>query len=85
MIKSLSTFILLLAFMTQANAQAPLELMLDDTTYFYRWNEGVQHEFTPDGQENLQTWTDMLTINVFPTVTNGDQLAQIANNLLSLY
>ena len=53
--------------------------------YLYRWSEGNQHEFTPSGQADLSDWKDMLTINVYPDVRDGDGLANVANNLLSLY
>lgn len=60
-------------------------LTLDGTAYVHRWSQGNQHEFTPQGQEDLNVWTDMVTINIFPDVVDGEQLAQIANNVLGRY
>lgn len=60
-------------------------LQLDGTEFIHRWSQGSQHEYTPQGQEDLQAWTDMVTIIIFPEVTDGEQLAQIANNILSRY
>jgi len=33
--------------------------------YFHRWPDNDQHEFTPTGQDDLQKWTDMITINIY--------------------
>jgi len=60
-------------------------LKIDGEEYLHRWSQGNQHEFTPHGQEDLDVWTDMVTINIFPDVANGEQLAQIANNVLGRY
>jgi hypothetical protein len=30
--------------------------------YWHRWSQNDQHEFTPRGQEDLQKWTDMITV-----------------------
>ena len=32
--------------------------------YFHRYTKDDLYEFTPDGQTNLDAWTDMVTINV---------------------
>ena len=53
--------------------------------YFHRWSQGTQHEFTPAKQEDLDHWTDMITINVYPAVDNGDKLAGAANAVLENY
>lgn len=53
--------------------------------YVHRWSEGDQHEFTPNGQEDLSSWTDMLTLTVFPEVWDGEELAAVANNVRALY
>src|SRR6266487_4913383 len=34
--------------------------------YLPRWSMNNQHEFTPEGQEDLQKWSDMITMNVYP-------------------
>jgi hypothetical protein len=85
MIKILQLFIILWVIITPIKAEDTKSLELDDTAYLYRWSQGNQHEFTPQGQEDLKAWKDMITINVFPEITNGEQLAQIANSVLSRY
>jgi hypothetical protein len=53
--------------------------------YFHRWSQNDQHEFTPTGQDDLQKWTDMITINVYPSTHHGDALAVKANAVLENY
>ena len=53
--------------------------------YFHRWSQNDQHEFTPTGQDDLQKWTDMITINVYPSAHDGDALAAKANAVLENY
>ncbi|MEN3369569.1 MAG: hypothetical protein V7609_1712 [Verrucomicrobiota bacterium] len=53
--------------------------------YFHRWSKNDQHEFTPEKQEDLDKWSDMLTVNVYSTVHDGDGLAQTANAVLENY
>ena len=55
------------------------------TEYVLRWSGGHQHEFTPPGQENLETWTDMLTVIHYPDAHDGDALAAVANGVLGNY
>ncbi len=55
------------------------------TTFIHRWHEGNQHEFTPSGQENLNHWTDMITVVYSPGATDGDGLALFANAVLENY
>jgi hypothetical protein len=44
-----------------------------------------QHEFTPEGQEDLEKWSDMMTMNVYPDAHDGDALAAKANAVLENY
>ena len=53
--------------------------------YFHRWSQNNQHEFTPTGQDDLEKWSDMITINVYPTAHGGDALAVKANAVLENY
>jgi len=53
--------------------------------YFHRWSKDDQHEFTPEGQENLNKWSDMMTVNTYPKVRDGDALAEAANTVLENY
>lgn len=83
---------LLLAFalapVTSAHSQAPqpaMTLPFAGTPYLHRWSQAGQNEFTPAGQEDLARWQDMLTLNVYDGVTTGEQLANVANNVLARY
>lgn len=53
--------------------------------YFHRWSKNDQHEFTPEKQEDLERWSDMMTVNGYPTVKDGDGLAATANAVLENY
>src|SRR6188768_973344 len=53
--------------------------------YFHRWSQNEQHEFTPDQQEDLEHWSDMITINGYPGVKDADKLAEAANSVLANY
>lgn len=54
-------------------------------TYFHRWTENDQHEYTPEGQEDLERWSDMITINLHRSAKDGDALAAVANGVLENY
>jgi hypothetical protein len=53
--------------------------------YFHRWSQGTQHEFTPAKQEDLEHWSDMITINAYPGVDEGEKMAGTANAVLGNY
>ena len=53
--------------------------------YFHRWSGENQHEFTPAKQEDLEHWTDMMTINPYPGVDEGEKMAGTANAVLGNY
>jgi hypothetical protein len=56
-----------------------------EVEYFHRWSEANQHEFTPAKQEDLEHWTDMITINAYPGVDDGEKMAGTANAVLGNY
>ena len=56
-----------------------------DVDYFHRWSQNEQHEFTPEKQEDLDKWSDMMTINGYPDVDEGEGLAARANAVLENY
>jgi len=62
-----------------------MTLRFGSTEYLHRWSKDEQNEFTPKDQADLSRWTDMITINVHPNVTTGDQLAEVANAVLGNY
>ncbi len=53
--------------------------------YLHRWSKDNQHEFTPRGQENLEHWTDMITLNYYPDVKDGEALAKTASAVVDAY
>jgi hypothetical protein len=56
-----------------------------DVGYFHRWSQNDQHEFTPEGQQDLNKWSDMITVNAYPDVDDGERLAEKANAVLENY
>ena len=60
-------------------------LVFRGVKYFHRWSQGAQHEFTPAKQEDLDHWTDMITINGYPGVEEAEKLAETANTVLENY
>jgi hypothetical protein len=59
--------------------------VFNDVDYFHRWSKGDQHEFTPEKQEDLERWSDMITVNGYPDVGDGERLATTANAVLENY
>lgn len=68
-----------------ASAAAPLRLRLAGTDYLHRWSRQGQHEFTPIDDSDMGSWRDMLTLNQHAAVTQGEQLAELANRVLGNY
>jgi hypothetical protein len=89
----LCLFIALAALVPTATYAAPpaprpaaaTKLSFGGVEYVHRWSQNGQNEFTPAAQPNLKTWTDMVTIIVNERVTNGEQLAQLANGVVGNY
>jgi hypothetical protein len=69
----------------QADTKGRMTLDFNQTEYVHRWSQNDQHEFTPQGQGDLSKWTDMLTINFYQHVNEGEGLALIANQVLENY
>jgi hypothetical protein len=70
---------------TDSQSEPTVAFSFKDTDYFHRWSGNEQHEFTPKGQEDLEAWTDMLTVDPYPSVHDGDGLANAANSVLENY
>ncbi|HYP30043.1 MAG TPA: hypothetical protein VE262_25280 [Blastocatellia bacterium] len=68
-----------------AGTEGKITLNFNQTSYVHRWSRNDQHEFTPPGQEDLSKWADMLTINFYQQVTDGEGLALIASQVLENY
>lgn len=56
-----------------------------DINYFHRFTQADQHEYTPDGQEDLNAWTDMVTILFYRKAKDAEGLAATATAVLETY
>jgi hypothetical protein len=63
----------------------PAAFSFAEVKYFHRFTQNDQHEYTPDGQANLNVWTDMVTINFYRQAKDGEALAATANAVLENY
>jgi hypothetical protein len=70
---------------TAATTEGKAAFVLGGVAYLHRWSQDDQHEFTPTGQNDLEKWSDMITINVYPSAHDGDALAVKANAVLENY
>jgi hypothetical protein len=68
-----------------AEKQESSAFVFRQVEYFHRWSQANQHEFTPAKQEDLEHWTDMMTVNGYPDVHDGEELASTANAVLGNY
>lgn len=66
-------------------AAEPLVIDFQGQNFIHRWSQAGQHEFTPEGQQDLATWQEMLTLNVRDEVTDEEALANLANGVLGVY
>lgn len=69
----------------EAETKTGITLNFNQNEYVHRWSQNDLHEFTPPGQGDLSKWTDMLTINFYPHVNEGEGLALVANQVLENY
>lgn len=58
---------------------------LGEVKYFYRFTNQDLLEYTPAGQEDLNRFNDMVTINYYRTAKDGEALAGKANAVLETY
>ena len=63
----------------------PVTLELGGLEFQHRWSEGNQHEFTPEGQDDLSRWQDMVTVIVAEGVETPDQLKALAGRVMGNY
>jgi hypothetical protein len=68
-----------------ASGAAATKLTFRGVQYEHRWSKDDQNEFTPSGETDLTSWNDMMTFNVYETVSTGEKLAGIANKVVSKY
>jgi hypothetical protein len=62
-----------------------LQLSFRGTAFVHRWSKSDQHEFTPAPDSDLKSWRDMITLNLHAKVRQGEQLADVANQVLGNY
>src|SRR5687768_2999659 len=60
-------------------------LSFNGMEFLHRWSKNAQHEFTPKGEDDLDKWSSMVTINVHDSARTGEQLADVANRVLGNY
>ncbi len=53
--------------------------------YFYRWRNANMRELTPRGQEDLQRWSDMVTVVYYPQVRDEAALLATAKAIAQAY
>ncbi|MDT3707843.1 MAG: hypothetical protein ROZ09_13550 [Thiobacillus sp.] len=81
-----TVYLLLLSTASAASSESKtISLVFRNVEYQHRWSKDGQNEFTPQGQEDLNSWRDMITLNVHESVANGEQLAEVANKVLANY
>ena len=52
--------------------------------YVLRSSQGNEYEFTPQGQEDLHTFTDMLELNLYPAAHDQEALATITSRVRAI-
>ena len=74
------------AFAQQASSASSAEsITFRGVDYEHRWSKAGQNEFTPRGQEDLSSWRDMITLNLYEGIADGESLAGMANVVLGRY
>src|SRR5262245_48467377 len=73
------------AFAASGPESQPLTVAFGGRPFIHRWSKDNQNEFTPEGQTDLTKWNEMVTINIHANVKDSDQLAALANSVLSNY
>jgi hypothetical protein len=63
------------------NLQSPAtaKVTFRGTEYLLRSSQGNTYDFTPPGQEDLHTFTDMLELNLYPAAHDQEALATITS------
>jgi hypothetical protein len=72
-------------FARRGCAESVADFVFAGVNYFHRYTQADQHEYTPKGQEDLDAWKDMVTINFYRTAKDGEGLASVANAVLQNY
>ena len=80
-----AAFALLKAAGLPAQTTATPQLRFNGAAYLFRWTNGRLFEFTPEGQEDLDKWTEMVSVLVLRDVNSPEKLADFASILLERY
>jgi hypothetical protein len=69
-----------------ADVQSPAtaKITFRGTEYLLRSSQGNGYDFTPRGQEDLSTFTDMLTLNLYPAAHDQEALATITSRVQAI-
>ena len=87
----LLTFSVFLSTLTVAvnagdlSAKESAKILFDGQEYSYKWSNEDLHEFTPGSQSVTEQWIDMVTVNYYPFVSTGEDLAVVANAVHANY
>ena len=74
-----------LACMAMLGEPPKPDFMFAGVGYVHRYSKGGLHEYTPTAQTDLTKWKDMVTLNVYAQITDGEGLAKAANSVLETY
>lgn len=69
----------------ERKAAARGALIFAGVEYQHRWSKDNQHEYAPRDQADLEHWSDMITINYYPSTLDGEGLARTASAVLEAY
>ena len=72
------------AALAAAATPPPAKVTFRGTEYLLRSAEGHEYDFTPSGQEDLSTFTDMLAIDLYPAAHNQEALATITSRVVAI-
>jgi len=74
-----------LALASVLSTMSPPDFSFMGQSFFHRYSKDGLHEYTPKEQTDLEKWKDMMTLNVYADVKDGDKLAEVANTVLTRY
>jgi hypothetical protein len=72
------------AAMPDLQSPATAKVTFRGTEYLLRSSHGNGYDFTPRGQEDLSTFTDMLELNLYPAAHDQDALATITSRVQAI-
>jgi hypothetical protein len=72
------------AAMADLQSAATAKVTFRGTEYLLRSSHGNGYDFTPRGQEDLSTFTDMLTLNLYPAAHDQEALATITSRVQAI-